>query len=116
MTHRYILNNGFDLVNRELNSSSSSGVYLRNAERVKIDIGTIPVLDVLGAEGVGGILGGDLLMQADVLRINFKGRHAGKVTLYSPAANEIDNSAATVESRSARQSPPRKKKKKIRSN
>ena len=54
-------------------------MYLRNAERVKIDIGTIPVLDVLGAEGVGGILGGDLLMQADVLRINFTFRRLNKV-------------------------------------
>jgi len=49
---------------------------------VDIDIGDLPVLEQLQSDGVNGILGADLLMRCDVLRLSFAQSSACRIALY----------------------------------
>ena len=80
LTHRYILQRRWNLVGKStarINGAGSEnytpGLSLRgtdyfNTGGVNLDIGDLPVLDALKGDGVGGILGADLLMMCDVVR------------------------------------------------
>ena len=128
LTHRYVMRKGFNLVS-DGEKGGLPGVGLKST--VNIDIGDIPVLESLANENVGGILGADLLMQSDVVRLNFRGPVEGQLKLFGAAANvvaleteleEADptthfpgeaNDSGTSNERGS--SAPRRKKKKIRS-
>jgi len=77
LTHRYVLGRSFNLSSKA--EDQMTGVVL-GGNKINIDIGDIPVLDILQNEGVGGILGADLLMQCDVVRLNLQG--SGKIILF----------------------------------
>jgi predicted aspartyl protease len=47
------------------------GIDLREMDPLNIDIGDLQVLETLKADGVGGILGSDLLMRCDFLELDF---------------------------------------------
>ena len=128
LTHRYVMRKGFNLVS-DGEKGGLPGVGLKST--VNIDIGDIPVLESLANENVGGILGADLLMQSDVVRLNFRGPVEGQLKLFGAAASvaaleteleEADptthfpgeaNDSGTSNERGS--SAPRRKKKKIRS-
>jgi len=78
LTHRYVLNRSFNF--------EGTGVDLEG-DTVNIDIGDIPVLDVLKGEGVGGILGADLFMKCDVVRLNLSGG-SGKIALFKQTTDQ----------------------------
>mmetsp|Transcript_2439 Transcript_2439/g.5119 ORF Transcript_2439/g.5119 Transcript_2439/m.5119 type:complete len:534 (-) Transcript_2439:6134-7735(-) len=134
LTHRYVLKDGFNLVegrSKGDENASLPGVSMKDGATINIDIGSIPVLDSLGSEGVGGILGADLLMRCDLVRLNFKGTREGMFSLYgSPSSgfpkvsgeerDVVKPSTTAPEGSSALSSPKeepirRRKKKKIRS-
>ncbi len=81
LTHRYVMRKGFNLANE----GRLPGVRLGST--VNIDIGDIPVLESLANENVGGILGSDLLMQSDVVRLHFRGPVEGQLKLFGAATN-----------------------------
>ena len=90
LTHRYVLKDGFNLVeggSRGSENASLPGIAMKDGATTNIDIGSIPVLDSLGSEGVGGILGADLLMKCDLVRMNFKGAIEGMFSLYGPPSS-----------------------------
>ncbi len=74
LTHRFVLKR-WNLSTE--NSYSPAG--LPCLDGVNIDIGELPVLEQLKGDGVGGILGADLLMMCDVVR--FSGMNAGSPTI-----------------------------------
>ena len=129
LTHRYVLREGFNLVDEE--NGRSPGVRLgSDSAFVNLDIGDIPVLESLASENVGGILGADLLMQSDLVRINFRGPVEGQLKLFGTApdgvinTSELENEAKPSASESASLSADvngdatsrrRPKKKKVRS-
>ena len=86
LTHRYVMREGFNLVD-DTNKGGLPGVELGST--VNIDIGDIPVLESLANENVGGILGADLLMQSDVVRLHFRGPVEGQLKLFGAAANVV---------------------------
>ena len=55
------------------------GIELREGQVRNIDIGEHPVLDALAGDGVGGILGANILMMCDVVR--FSGLNTGSSTM-----------------------------------
>ncbi|KAL7535375.1 hypothetical protein ACHAXR_011128 [Thalassiosira sp. AJA248-18] len=69
LTHRFTLKRRWNLV-AENNAVGDfcPGIGLRDNERSDIDISDLPVLEGLKGDGVGGILGADLLMMCDVVR------------------------------------------------
>jgi len=76
LTHRYVLKRRWNLVGNGSASGSSGsylpGMSLRGTEfsaGINVDIGDLPVLEALRGEGVGGILGADLLMMCDLVRL-----------------------------------------------
>lgn len=86
LTHRYVLNRRWNLVGNGIASGSSGsylpGMSLRGTEfsaGINVDIGDLPVLEALREEGVGGILGADLLMMCDVVR--FRGLNGRSPTM-----------------------------------
>ena len=129
LTHRYVLRQGFNLVDEE--NGRLPGVRLgSDSAFVNLDIGDIPVLESLASENVGGILGADLLMQSDLVRINFRGPVEGQLKLFGTApdgvinTSELENEAKPSASESASSSADgngdttsrrRPKKKKVRS-
>lgn len=74
LTHRFVLKR-WNLSTE--NAYSPAG--LPCLDGVNIDIGELPVLEQLKGDGVGGILGADLLMMCDVVR--FSGMNAGSPTI-----------------------------------
>ena len=80
LTHRYRLRRRWNLVaeNTAL-GDFCPGIKMREGEVRDIDIGDLPVLDALAGDGVGGILGADLLMMGDVVR--FSGLNTGSPTM-----------------------------------
>ena len=129
LTHRYVLRQGFNLVDEE--NGRLPGVRLgSDSAFVNLDIGDIPVLESLASENVGGILGADLLMQSDLVRINFRGPVEGQLKLFGTAPdgvkisselkNEAEPSASAASSYAADVNGDttmrrRPKKKKVRS-
>ncbi len=85
LTHRYQLRRRWNLVaeNTALGGLGLAGVEMREGDGEvdgrNIDIGDLPVLEALGGDGVGGILGADLLMMCDVVR--FSGLNTGSPTM-----------------------------------
>ena len=85
LTHRYRLRRRWNLVaeNTSLGGLGLAGVEMREGggegDGRNIDIGDLPVLEALGGDGVGGILGADLLMMCDVVR--FSGLNTGSPTM-----------------------------------
>ena len=85
LTHRYRLRRRWNLVaeNTSLGGLGLAGVEIREGggegDGRNIDIGDLPVLEALGGDGVGGILGADLLMMCDVVR--FSGLNTGSPTM-----------------------------------
>lgn len=69
LTHRFILKRRWNLVVPE-NTLPCPGIKLNESEVSNIDIGELPVLETLAGDGVGGILGADLLMICDVVRFS----------------------------------------------
>ncbi|KAL7546348.1 hypothetical protein ACHAWF_009683 [Thalassiosira exigua] len=69
LTHRFVLRRRWNLT-AEDNAIGDfcPGVELRDGETSNVDIGDLPVLETLRGDGVGGILGADLLMRCDVVR------------------------------------------------
>lgn len=125
LTHRYVLREGFDLVDDE--NGHLPGVRLGgDCAFVNLDIGDIPVLESLASENVGGILGADLLMQIDLVRINFRGPVEGQLKLFgtapdvkkdselkeeaSPSASASSSSSADVNGDTTVKRRPKKKK------
>jgi len=49
---------------------------------INIDIGDLPVLEALKGDGVGGILGADLLMMCDLVRFSGMNKRSPTVTLW----------------------------------
>lgn len=76
LTHRFTLKRRWNLV-AENNAVGDfcPGIGLSDDVQSDIDISDLPVLDALKGEGVGGILGADLLMMCDVVR--FTGLNGG---------------------------------------
>ena len=92
LTHRFVLREGFNLVDEE--NGRLPGVRLgSDSAFVNLDIGDIPVLESLANENVGGILGADLLMQSDLVRLNFRGPVEGQLKLYGAVADGVENSS-----------------------
>jgi hypothetical protein len=70
LTHRFTVQRRYNLVSGS--GSSSPGVPVGDTP-ANVDIGDIPVLAQLLSSGVGGILGADLLMRCDMVRLNMNG-------------------------------------------
>lgn len=69
LTHRITLRDQFTVGGS--NVIGNIGVDLRKGGPINIDIGTIPVLDILSSDCVGGILGSDFITRCSVIRLNF---------------------------------------------
>jgi len=110
LTHRYVLREGFNLDDE--GNGGLPGVRLgSDSAVVNLDVGDIPVLESLANEQVGGILGADLLMQSDLVRLHFRGPVEGQLQLFGTSSGVKKDSEAT----SAEAPPRKKKKKKVRS-
>jgi len=75
LTHRFVAQRWFQLC---AGTGSTLGMFnkgldLQETGSVNIDIGDLPVLDQLKSDNVNGILGSDILMRCDVLRLTFLG-------------------------------------------
>ena len=78
LTHRFVAQRWFQIC-AEAGSPlgmSNRGLDLQQMGPVNIDIGDLPVLEQLKDEDVNGILGIDLLMRCDVLRLTFSANSA----------------------------------------
>ena len=51
------------------------------------------MLESLASENVGGILGADLLMRSDLVRINFRGPVEGRLKLFGTASDGVKNNS-----------------------
>jgi len=60
-------------VSSQLQLTKGEGVSLAGGKRLAIDVGNIPVLDSMRADGVGGILGADVMMRCRGARFHFRG-------------------------------------------
>lgn len=69
LTHRLNVSSKLDLGHP---SSNNPGLSLSKSTRLSVDIGSVPVLDNLESEGVGGILGVDALLRCAVVRLDFR--------------------------------------------
>eukprot|EP00549_Striatella_unipunctata_P025308 CAMPEP_0118716476 /NCGR_PEP_ID=MMETSP0800-20121206/27518_1 /TAXON_ID=210618 ORGANISM="Striatella unipunctata, Strain CCMP2910" /NCGR_SAMPLE_ID=MMETSP0800 /ASSEMBLY_ACC=CAM_ASM_000638 /LENGTH=92 /DNA_ID=CAMNT_0006622893 /DNA_START=137 /DNA_END=415 /DNA_ORIENTATION=+ len=72
LTHRFELKEKFNILSSGSSSSEYEGVFIGD-EVANIDIGDIPAVEALRGENVGGILGTDLLLRADLIRFHFDG-------------------------------------------
>ena len=69
LTHRYTLKRRYNLVaDNNAVGDFCPGIGLGENQVCNVDIGDLPVLEALKGDGVGGILGADLLMMCDVVR------------------------------------------------
>ena len=75
LTHRFVAKRWFQVCaeNGSTLGMFSTGLDLQEVGPVDIDIGDLPVLEQLKSENVNGILGSDILMRCDVLRLTFLG-------------------------------------------
>ena len=73
LTHRFVAQRWFQLcaVTGSPIGLSNEGLDLKEMGPVNIDIGDLPVLEQLKGEHVNEILGNDLLMRCDLLRLTF---------------------------------------------
>lgn len=78
LTHSYMLKRRFNFPQE----TGKSSIGIRVESQVKLDIGALPVLDALQSYGVGGILGSDLLMKSDLLRLTEMTGPGAKISLY----------------------------------
>jgi hypothetical protein len=80
LTHRFRLRRRWNLVAENTSLGDfCPGIKMQDGEVKDIDIGDLPVLDVLARDGVGGILGADILMMCSVVR--FCGLNTGSPTI-----------------------------------
>ena len=83
LTHRYRLRRRWNLLAENMALGDfCPGIEMRKGREVggsDIDIGDLPVLEAVGGDGVGGILGANLLMMCDVAR--FSGLNTGSPTM-----------------------------------
>ena len=82
LTHSYILQRRFNFQQDTRKNTIGIRVQDNLSSGIKIDIGVLPVLDALQSYGVGGILGSDLLMKCDLLRLTNMNGPQAKVALY----------------------------------
>lgn len=68
LTHRFKLKRRWNLVAE--NAVPLGGIGLEESQVIDVDIGDLPVLEALKSDGVGGIVGADLLMMCDVVRFS----------------------------------------------
>ncbi len=88
LTHRFVLKRRWNLMITE-NAYSPAGIELGVENGINVDIGDLPVLETLKGDGVGGILGADLLMLCDVVRFGGLNGRSPTMTLYRSSANEL---------------------------
>jgi hypothetical protein len=82
LTHRFVLKRRWNLMITE-NAYSPAGIELGVENGgINVDIGDLPVLETLKGDGVGGILGADLLMLCDVVRFGGLNGRSPTMTLY----------------------------------
>lgn len=85
LTHRYVLQRRWNIVDgKGCNGGEYTlGVGLRNTSfsTINIDIADLPVLETLKGEGVGGILGADLLMMCEVVRFTGMNGSSPRMTM-----------------------------------
>ncbi len=82
LTHRFVLKRRWNLSTE----NAYSPVGLPCLDGINIDIGELPVLEQLKVDGVGGILGADLLMMCDIVR--FSGMNGGSPSILCFKASE----------------------------
>jgi len=64
LTHRIVITEGFSV-------DSNEGISLSADDSVNVEIGELPVLTALETEGIGGLLGADLLGKCGAVRFNW---------------------------------------------
>ena len=76
LSHRFVLKRRVNLTSdpSSVGPFDPRGIDITEFGSVNIDIGNLPVLDALKSEGVGGILGSDILMMCDSLYFNQSSR------------------------------------------
>jgi len=79
LTHRLNVSSNINLVGSG-RASSFPGLSLAGSSRLSVDVGSIPVLDTLNDQGVGGILGVDVMLRCSAVRFTMKG--TPKLTLF----------------------------------
>ena len=75
-THRLHVSSQVNFDNGNTNNGNSNsqllpGLSLQDDRRLPIDIGNIPILDALQSQGVGGILGIDVMMRCAAVQMTF---------------------------------------------
>ena len=76
LTHRIHVSSQLQLGRTTSNSSndrSTEGLSLAGDKRLPIDIGDIPILQMMASQGVGGILGLDVFSRCKAIRLTLKG-------------------------------------------
>ena len=81
LTHRFVLKRRWNLITENAYSPAGIELDVKNGG-VNVDIGDLPVLETLKGDGVGGILGADLLMLCDVVRFGGLNGRSPTMTLY----------------------------------
>jgi hypothetical protein len=81
LTHRFVLKRRWNLITENAYSPAGIELGVKNGG-VNVDIGDLPVLETLKGDGVGGILGADLLMLSDVVRFGGLNGRSPTMTLY----------------------------------
>ena len=76
LSHRYVLTDSFGL-----QESMANGVVLKD-DSINLDIGDLPILETLRADGIGGLLGSDFLMRCDLVRFQFRGTSTPRISLF----------------------------------
>jgi hypothetical protein len=84
LTHRFLLKRRWNLSTE--NAYSPAG--LSCSDGINIDIGDLPVLEALKGDGVGGILGADLLMMCDLVRFRGMNERSPTMTLWKNEGRE----------------------------
>jgi hypothetical protein len=72
LSHRFVLKNSVNLTSdpTKLGPFQPLGVDIQTYGSLNVDIGDLPVLSILQADNVGGIMGNDILMRCDVLHFD----------------------------------------------
>ena len=76
LTHRIHVSSQLQLGRTTSNNSndrSTEGLSLAGDKRLPIDIGDIPILQMMASQGVGGILGLDVFSRCKAIRLTLKG-------------------------------------------
>mmetsp|Transcript_7516 Transcript_7516/g.15580 ORF Transcript_7516/g.15580 Transcript_7516/m.15580 type:complete len:453 (-) Transcript_7516:257-1615(-) len=71
LSHRFVLKRRVNLTSdpSKISAFGPLGLDINEMGSLNIDIGNLPVLEMLKADNVGGILGTDVLMRCDVLEV-----------------------------------------------